>query len=473
MRTSWTPTLPPGDGSLFVRIADAVSADIRRGVLAAGARLPGSRTLARQLGVDRTTVVRAYAELEAQGWVRSVPQRGTFVAVDAPYSSPLAKVVGRQGFDLPPPPAWLPTAETPPRGVLVMQGGVPDLRLTPLGAWGRALRRAAVDWGTTALAYGDPRGVLRARQALSVFLAERRGLAIDPEQLVITRGAQAALYLIARAVLPAGALVAVEELGYAPAWSALRACGHRLVATRVDAGGLDVDALIDGPPVDAVYLTPHHQYPTGATLDAGRRQRLLRWAAAERVLLIEDDYDHEFHYASTPVRPLAANDTAGVVAYVGTLSKAFAPGLRFGWLAAPPDAVARIAAVRSIVDRQGDPVGEHAVADLLRDGELVRHLRRVQRIYARRQGLLSRALGRALGDVLAFRVPSGGLALWSTARGVDVEAWRARALARGVAVDVGRRYRLDGAPLAALRLGFAALDEAEILEAVRRLAAAR
>jgi GntR family transcriptional regulator/MocR family aminotransferase len=307
------------------------------------------------------------------------------------------------------------------------------------------------------------------------MLRSTRGLDPDPERLLVTRGAQLALALAARALVRTGDVVAVEELGYGAAREAFRAAGARLVPVPLDEDGLRVDALealARRERVRAIYLTPHHQYPTTVTLPAGRRLALLRLAAAERIAVVEDDYDSEFHYDGRPVLPLAASDPAGVVVYVGTLSKVLAPGLRLGYVHAPPRAIACLAEHRRYLDRQGDGALELAIAELLEDGEIAQHVWRMRRIYAARRDALAAALRRELGGVVEFAVPPGGMALWCrVARGIDVERWAEASAERGVPFDTGRHFSFDGLPRPALRLGFAAEPESGIREGVRRMAA--
>jgi GntR family transcriptional regulator/MocR family aminotransferase len=305
------------------------------------------------------------------------------------------------------------------------------------------------------------------------MVSSLRGLAAGPDSVLITRGSQMALDLVARTLVKPGEVVAVEALGYRAAWEVLRLAGARLQPLPVDAQGLDVDALealVAKERVRAVYLTPHHQYPTTVVLSPGRRLRLLELAARHRIALIEDDYDHEFHYEGRPVLPLAAADGAGVVIYVGTLSKILAPGLRLGFLVAPPPLLERLAAVRHLVDRQGDQAVECAVAELLEDGEVQRHARRARRIYQVRRDALCQALQAELSSALRFEAPQGGISLWAQMDpAVDVDSWSERALARGVAFYPARRFAFDGRSRPAARLGFAALNEREIAEAVRRM----
>jgi GntR family transcriptional regulator/MocR family aminotransferase len=477
----WDLPLPldrGGAAPLSAQIAQGVATRIRAGALRPGARVPSSRLLARVLEVHRNTVLAAYAELSAEGWIVTHPARGTFVSRELPVVAIRRLAPGprpaapRAGWELPPAPE--PRPAPVPGKILQLMGGVPDPRLVPVAALARAYRRALRH--PENLLYGDPQGHPRLRDALATVLGEARGLAVGPEGILVTRGAQMALTLAARALLPRGATVAVEALGYRSAWEALRLGGARLVAARLDERGLDVEELARrvGPErIRAVYLTPHHQYPTTVALSPGRRVALLELARRERLLILEDDYDNEFHYQGRPLAPLASADGGASVMYVGTLSKVLAPGLRIGFLAGAPDAIARAAAHRQFLDGQGDLALEAAVAELLEEGEAQRHVWRTRRLYALRRAALAEALRGALGSVLTFREPPGGMAFWCRIQGgVSAERWAEQALARGVAVQPGRLFAFDGRARPYLRLGFGRQNERELREAVRRLAAA-
>jgi GntR family transcriptional regulator/MocR family aminotransferase len=487
-RIPWEPgiaverdaALPP-----FLQIARSLADDIQRGRLRPGDRLPGSRRLAESLQVHRNTVLAALAELIAEGWIETAPGHGTFVthALVHPSGKPFSRRLGvrthvptQLPFTLPEPPAAYRQPELPP-GTLILSTGAPDVRLIPTGAIGRAYRRGLRRRGGELLAYGDPEGHPSLRTALASLLASTRGLSVGSGDILITRGSQMALTLVARALLRPGDTVAVEEVGYRPAWEAFRAAGAAVVPVAVDGNGLDIDALerlASHTTVRAVYVTPHHQYPTTVTLKAARRLALFALARAMRFAIIEDDYDHEFHYEGRPVLPLASADHAGLVLYIGTLSKVLAPGLRIGYLVAPPAVLRSASAIRSSLDVQGDHPTEAAVAALIEEGELQRHVARVRRVYANRREILATSLRREFGDGLEFTLAPGGMALWVRMHlAVDVDEWARRSVQHGVFWHTGRRYTFAGEPRPCARFSFAYLNERELPEAVRRMAAAR
>jgi GntR family transcriptional regulator/MocR family aminotransferase len=462
---------------LFVQIERAITGDVRRGRLRPGDLLPGTRTLARTLGVHRSTVVAAYEELIAQGWAAARRGGGTVVAAASPEPRPrrfaLARpaLAVRAGFDVT--PMELPSTPAPKPGVLALWGGVPDLRLAPAAALGRAWRRA-VRGGRALLGYAhDGRGEPRLRAALAGLLSAARGLAAQADDLLVVRGSQMSLELVARSLIRPGDLAVVEAPGYGPARLAFARAGARLVPVAVDREGVRVDAieaLAAREPVRLVYVTPHHQYPTTVTLSPSRRLALLDLAARRRIAIVEDDYDHEFHFDGRPLLPLASADPAGVVIYIGSLAKVLAPGLRLGYTVAPRAVLDRMAAERVLLDRQGDLVLERAVAEMIEDGELQRHVGRLRRIYQRRRDVLCELVAARLDGRLAFRRPPGGMALWTTAAaGIDVEAWAQKALSEGLMFQTGRAFDFQGRATPNLRLGFAIADEGELARAVEIL----
>ena len=470
-------TLPDNNETIARKISQQIMEEIRRGRLKAGREMPGSRTLAQTLGVHRNTVLEAYRELISEGWLSTEQAKRTFVSESLPeikarrFSEATRRVTERPPYTLAPGPLLYDRLQPPPN-TLLLTGGLPDLRLLPTAPLARAYRRALEASSRAALSYGDPRGHVLLREALAVMLSSLRGLAITAEDIVVTRGSQMALMLAAKTLLSPGDNVAIEALGYKPAWEALRLAGGTLLPIPVDEGGLSLVALervLQRKKIRAIYVTPHHQYPTTATLSAERRLRLLALAKQFRFAILEDDYDHEFHYEGRPILPLASADTEGSVVYLGTLSKAYAPGLRIGYLVAPRLFLERATAHRVIIDRQGDQVVERAVASLIEDGELGRHIRKVKRVYQARRDILCDALQESFGGLIEVERPSGGIALWARLASINVDAWMTRALAAGVAFRPGSFFDHEGRNIPYARLGFAAHGEAELLTAVKKL----
>ena len=482
----WIPSLfldPRSEDPVYLQIAHALMKEIHRGRFRPGDPLPGYRTLAEQLGVSRNTVMSAYHELQVEGWLVSAPGEGSTVAKRVPAHLP-ARLQSRNevpragggsaiGFALGPEPA--PPTAGAQRGLLEVASGVPDPRLLPGAALARAYRRAILR-GKGGPESGDPQGQPQLREALSRMLSNTRAISAPADRIFVARGSQMALFLVAQALVSAGDTVAVEALGARRAWDAFVRAGARCLPLPIDEQGLQIQALeslLGETPVRAVFVTPQRQYPTLAVLSAERRARLLQLAATHRFAVIEMDPDSEFQFEGRPQAPLAAKDSAQVVVHVGTLSKIFSPDLRLGFVVGPAPLLTRMNALRATYDRHGDPVLERAMAELMEDGELQRHLNRMDRVYRSRRDALCAGLHETLGETIDVERPTGGLAVWARVRGqVDVDAWAARALERGVSFQPGRRFSFDGSPVPGLRLGFSNYPEPELLEVARRLRSA-
>lgn len=465
--------LGPDTGQpVFLALAAAIIAEIERGRLKPGDPLPGTRALAKNLRLNRNTVDAAYHELTMQGWLATEPSRGTFVAHDLPDF--------RLAPARPARPSTAPVAVPARKPMLNLSDGAPDARLMPAAEFARAFRNALAGPSfLTACAYGDPRGSPQLREALAAYLKEERGLTAAPDDILVTRGSQMALFLSASAMLSPGEAIAVETPGYPLAWAAFRAAGARVLGVPVDGGGLDIDALERLAErergLKAVYLTPHHQYPTTVTLGAARRLRLLDLARRFGLAIVEDDYDHEYRFDGRPVLPMAARATPDQrVVYIGSLSKLLAPGIRVGYAVAGRGLLQRMADRREAIDRQGDLPLENAIAGLISDGALRRHARKARRIYQQRRDHLAGLLAERFGDVASFALPAGGLAIWLQLHGrLSAETWAARAGGLGLSILPGVRFALDAAhPPEAFRLGFASLDEAEHVRAIELMAGA-
>ncbi len=468
---------------VYLQVAHALIDEIRRGRLSKGTALPGTRDLARSLEVNRKTIVQAYEELRAQGWVQSEQTRGTFVSSHLPSIEqakepvgPLAGMPAAPDFRLlggaPEIPLQLPQAD-----VLQFDDGAPDTRLVPVSVLARAYRHALLRRSRrNALAYSDPRGTLELRTAVSSMLNLDRGVPTTPDNICLTRGSQMAIYVTARILATRGDVIVMEELSYPPARESFRSVGAEVVPVGLDAQGMRVDELekiCRSKRVRAVYVTPHHQFPTTVLLRAERRLRLFALAAQFGFAIVEDDYDHEFHFSHQPMLPLASADPDGRVVYIGSMSKLLSPSLRMGYLAAPRAFIDRAAAEIMMIDRQGDPATELAVAELIAIGEIHRHTRRVLKIYGERRALLAKLLVEELSAHVDFDLPDGGLAVWVRFRS-DVDPVRLADLARRERLQLlpGGAFSLTGRPVPGARLGFASLDPDELRRAAQRLGVA-
>lgn len=465
----------PATGSrpIFLELAQAIITEIERGRLKPGDALPGTRALARSLKLNRNTVDAAFHELTMQGWLEARPSRGTFVSGDLPGSAPFAATARA---------TQAPIGEPPPAAaILQMTDGSPDARLMPHAELARAFRQAlSSPSALQEMGQGNPYGAPKLRSVLAEYLAHERGLIVPAAQLMVTRGSQMGLFLAAAALVTPGDMIAVEDPGYPLAWAAFRAAGANVTGIPVNGGGIDLDRLeqiaAETPRLKAIYVTPHHQYPTTVTLGAGRRLRLLELARRHALTLIEDDYDHEYRFDGRPVLPMAARAaTDQPIVYLGSLSKLMAPALRLGYAIAAPATLQRMAEVREVIDRQGDFPLEQAFAWLIAEGDVRRHARKARRVYEARRNLFVGLIRNNLANAVAFDIPAGGLAIWLRMQeGVSAQRWSDNALKAGLSVSPGSRFTLDPMhPPEAMRVGFASLDEQELRQAVQLLASSR
>ncbi|MBV9511770.1 MAG: PLP-dependent aminotransferase family protein [Caulobacteraceae bacterium] len=467
------------DTPIGLQIVHSIIEEVRRGRLKPGTPLPGTRELADSLGVNRKTVIIAFAELQAQGWLSSETRRGTFVAENLP----LLDAGSPDSPPIPDRPLFRPSraisnlvADVPPRDMLAFDDGAPDIRHVPVDILARAYRDGLR--GTLQrrrLGYGDPRGSEPLRASIAAMLSAERGLAVTADNLCLTRGSQMAIFVAAQTLVSAGDTVVVEELSYPPAREAFRRAGAEIASVGVDAQGLlpdDLERVCRRKRVRAVYVTPHHHFPTTVLMTPERRMRLMLLASQFGFAVVEDDYDHDFHFTHQPMLPLAAFDGEGRVVYIGSLSKVLSPSLRMGYVSAPKALTDRIAAEVMMVDRQGDPAMEAAIAEFIEAGELHRHTRKMMRLYAERRERFAELLPATFGEAIALSVPDGGLAFWVRFQGVDLEQLLERAHARRVHFQSPRPFASNGVAVDALRLGFAGLDLGELEAATERLGAA-
>jgi GntR family transcriptional regulator/MocR family aminotransferase len=448
---------------VYEQIANAFVRLIREGVLKPGARLPSIRKLAEDIQVHPRTVVAAYQELVAQDWINSKPRSGMAVAEDLPQLKP-------RSFRPAIAPATAATSsrqQPTPLFKYVINDGFPDYRLSPVKPLLKEYRAAFFDGRLErGSMYSDVAGNLDLRAELAAYYSETRGMALKPEQILITRGAQMAIYLAAAALIRPGDKVVVGEPNYPMANKAFEQLGAELIKVPVDEEGMDVEKLeriCKHRKPRLLYIIPHHHHPTTVTLSAGRRMRLLEIIARYGLHVIEDDYDYDYHYAHRPILPLASGDTSGLVWYVGSLTKNLMASMRVGCLIAPQDVIRKASGHKRILDIRGDLLLEGALAALFSAGTIQRHIRKVVKLYEQRRDLFCGLLEERMGEAVRFRIPDGGMAVWVVFnKKYDLSSISASAATLGLGLSDGRSYNTSSVDYNALRMGFASLDEQQI-----------
>jgi GntR family transcriptional regulator/MocR family aminotransferase len=476
---------------LTQQLEEGLRAGILTGRLAAGTRLPSTRQLARELGISRTTVLAAFAELLADGYVEGKHGSGTYVARVRPddrasqrggTASPAGLVgqepgrrLARRGTVLAAAPRVPPGPPLAGPGLLhAFEPGLAALDLFPTALWTGLLARHWRRSGHALLAPAYPAGYRPLREAIAAYVAGARGIRCTPDHVVIVSGAQQGLDLAARVLLDPGDAAWIEDPGYIGARNALLGASARLVPVPVDAEGIDVAAGIARcATARLAYVTPAHQHPLGGQMSLERRVALLDWAHAYGAWVLEDDRDGIYRYAGRSLAALQGLDTSGQVLYVGTFSPVLFPALRLGYLIVPSDLVEAFIAARHATDLYAPTLEQAALADFITAGHLGQHVRRMRTLYAERQALLVDALRHELGTLLEIRPADAGMHLvgWLPDGLDDRAAVRYAALAGVKAVPLSL-YALEPLWRGALLLGYAATDEDEMWDGVGRLARA-
>lgn len=465
--------LDPRQG-LGRQLYQALRERILDGRMASRMRLPASRELAEMLGVSRNTVVRAYDQLYAEGYIEGRTGDGTYVA-ELGGGVPTAMPSGRQA-QIPHTvqtrlQAYAPGAPRggPPRAFRL---GVPALDLFPFDIWSRLQAQFWRAPASEQLGYGEAAGDPRLRQMIAAYLRSGRGLRCTPDQVLITSGAQQAISLCTQLLLQPGDSVAVENPCYRAAAQTFAVAGARLRGIAVDEDGLDTRQLAALDDCRLAYVTPSHQYPSGVTLSLTRRLELLEWAEREQGWIIEDDYDGEYRYSGTPLAPLASLDRQGRVLYVGTFSKVLFPALRLGYLVVPPALVEPLTQLRAMGMRHSEVGTQAVLAEFIAAGHFQRHVRRMRRAARARRDALIRHWPTAEAGVALPTVQAGlhvCVPLTSLTRERELLN---KAEAVGVELSVLSEYCLaepGQAPRAGLVLGFAGVDEQRIAQALEKL----
>ncbi|AXY76442.1 PLP-dependent aminotransferase family protein [Paraflavitalea soli] len=383
---------------IYQQVANRLVSLIREGIIKPGAALPGSREMAELLQLHRKTIVAAYEELNAQDWIETIPRKGVFVAPNLPDIKPRrftqgisAPYAGNTGFSFNkqlsfPVPSTKMTSQR-----LLINDGLPDTRLAPMDALLREYRSLVKNKNMHAMIERpDPSGFYTLREAMVMHLSATRGLNIQANNVLMTRGAQMAIFLAAQLLIQPGDYVAVGDPNYYLASLLFEQAGARLIQIPVDEQGMEIDALAAAcrkKKIRMVYVIPHHHHPTTATLSAERRMQLLELVRQYKLAVIEDDYDFSFHYDSAPILPLASTQHEGCVIYIGSVTKVMTPSLRIGFMVAPDNFIKQAVNLRRLVDSRGDNLMEATVANLMKNGDIGRHIKKSNKTYHERRDM--------------------------------------------------------------------------------------
>lgn len=471
------------DRSVSLRLCQEMRRLILNGDLQPGERLPSSRTLARELGVSRTTSLTAFDQLIAEGLLEARVGSGTFVSAALTAHRPAA-------------PRDEPGAPTPdkmearlaravasasenffrrlshPEKPCAFVTGMPAVDEFPMAQWSRLMAKHFRGPRSLVTGYCEAEGFFPLRRAIAAHLRANRGISCEPEEVFIVNGAQQAFNVIAGLTLDPGDKVWFENPGGIGGRNSLIAAGAELIPAPVDADGLVVaDAWRRAPDFRMAFVTPSHQQPLGSTMSLERRLELLRAAAEARAWIVEDDYDGEFHYSGRPLPTVKSVDKTERVFYVGTFSKTLFPALRLGFFIAPP---AMIPVVQRFFNAtlQGAPTCiQGVVADFIEEGHFATHIRRMRRLYAERHEVFQAAARRWFDGALeVLRTDSGFQTTGWLTGGVSAQAVAAAAAARGVVVSPVEKFCLEPIADEGLVLGFSSIPEKEIARGAAALA---
>ena len=468
------------DEPLYRQLYFAIREAILDGRLRPGTRLPSTRSLASDLDVSRNTVVIAFDQLLAEGYVEGRTGAGTYVSATLPEDL-LAARPGQSAARTAAPPAnsrlsergrFLSGIRSPGLSQpMPFSPALPELARFPFDDWARLLARHWRYPKHEFLVGGDAAGYAPLRAAIAAYLGAARAVTCDAEQVLIVSGAQQALDLATRVLIDPGDEVWIEDPGYAGIRGALIASGAALVPVPLDAEGIDVAAgRRRAPRARLAIVTPSHQYPLGITMTLTRRLELLDWARGAEAFIIEDDYDSEYRYAGRPLAALQGLDGDGRVIYIGTFSKVMFPGLRMGYLVVPKDLVDAFRGLRQLIDSHPSSVAQAALADFIAEGYLAAHVRRMRALYAERQAAMVAELQKRLGDRFAVSPDESGMHLIGYLDdAVDDVALSRAAAERGVVVSPLSRLYIDATPRRGLMLGYAGVAEPTMRRAVATL----
>jgi GntR family transcriptional regulator/MocR family aminotransferase len=460
--------------SVYMQISNQLINAIQRGFLPFGTKLPGTRTLSALLEVHRNTIVSVYEELLAQGWIEIFPNKGTFVigkeknttTVQTFKQNNLENYPRETGFSF----KISNILDNPFEHSdcdYIFNDGIPDIRLTQVdqysGIYSSILKRKAHKIGQY-----NYDGSEFFKQHLSQYLNLSRGLPISKNNLLITRSTEMSMYIVSEILLSKDDTVIVGELSYFSVNMIFQRTGVNIRTVSVDEEGINVEEvrkICEQQKIRMLYLTPHHHYPTTVTLSAKRRLELLNLSQEFGFVILEDDYDYDFHYDKSPILPLASADTKGMVIYIGSFGKLLVPGFRTGFIVAPENIMAEMRKYLGIIDRQGDILMEHVLGEMIAEGEINRYLKKSLKVYKERRDHFASLLKHHLDEFIDFKIPSGGLAFWTEWK-ISVNLMQLSKQCARNNVFIPKTLLYQNRNLTAIRLGFGNLTNDEMEKAV-------
>ena len=466
------PTQPDKQGKpTYILIAEHIASDIQNGRWSIGTSLPSSRALAKYLGVHRNTILSAYDELRAQGLIQTKAGKGTFVAKN------LSVHLNQQIKDdtVVPHYKWPKLepfkATSPPKlktNKLNLASSRPDLKLIPIKSLTRAFSRVTLrGLGHNLFSDGPPQGFLPLREKIAQLLASSRGITVEPSQIITTQGTQMSIYLLSRVLFRSGDRIAIEYFGHPPVWQAFRICELTLEPINIDQDGMlvaDLEAKILKEKIKGIFLTPNRQFPTGVRLSNTRRNKILELANLHHIPVIEDDFDHEFQYMPQAIEaPLRSQDNGKHCIYLGTLSNLFAPGMRLSYIVAPQKLIEDICTYRSHLNQATNQSIESAMAELIDEGTLQRHIRRSTAIYQHRYLFIVEQLKQNFQQYLQFTQYNCGLSIWARLnKELCPETLHQDAITNNMLIYPAKYYAFDGKIHPFIRLGIGCADIPQI-----------
>ena len=452
----------------YLQLAESIRTAIRKGQLSTGESLPSVKSISQDLGLNRHTVMKSFAELIAEGWLTSVERVGYKVVDNLPIEksqhfvndseqqNAMAFRLVRFGRSLP--------TDNANQYKYNFSGGQPDLSLFPFDEFKRCMSNTLSRPDIAQLGYGQSAGAEELIIQVKRYLRQSR--AITDREIVITNGSQEALFIIAQLLLQAGDKVAVEALGYPPAMAAFKSSGAQLAPVKQDSQGMcpiELEKQIKTGNIRLIYLTPLHQYPTTVTLTVSRRMAIYKLALQHQIPIVEDDYDHEFHYRCQPLAPMATQDPAQLVIYLSTLSKIMFPGARVGIMALSKTMAKAVTEYRLLICHKSNVLMQLALAKWMENGGFERHLRRITRVNLQRRDHAINVLKKY--PCFEFEIPAGGMALWiklnakKYAGGAELLAQKCQTL--GIYIQHQTQFHMEQSQSADdyIRIGFAGMSE--------------